>query len=124
MGLLPASPNFQGILFGTYVSVMFSWLFPPPGTAGLTPDDPGKETEHWFKVLHSGNVLANSKPLVRSAIGRIKVRAPDDTKIFFPYYERVKNMKHATDTLVDSGQESDALYAYGSNGEECEVERG
>lgn len=101
-----------------------SVALPTPSTAGLTPDDPGKETEHWFETLHSRNVLANSKPLVRSAIGRIKVRAPDDTKIFFPYYERVKNMKHATDTLVDSGQESDALYAYGSDGEECEVEMG
>ncbi|KAF4546031.1 Nacht and WD domain protein [Lasiodiplodia theobromae] len=96
---------------------------PTPNTAGLIPYDLGKETENGFELLRAGHVLAVTEPVVRSAIGSIQVRAPNDAERFLPYYERIKNEEHATGTFNDPGQENDAFYEYDSDGEEHEVKR-
>ncbi|KAL5601754.1 hypothetical protein FOBRF1_009287 [Fusarium oxysporum] len=46
-------------------------------SAGLVAYDLGKETSEGFQLLRFGQVLANTETVVRSAIGNIKIRAPD-----------------------------------------------
>jgi nucleoside phosphorylase len=63
-------------------------------------------------------VLANTETVVMSAIGSIKLRAPNDAEIFLPYYESIKHKAHNNDTFVDPGQEQDRLYQHDNNGTE------
>ncbi|KAF4502809.1 kinesin light chain [Fusarium agapanthi] len=92
-------------------------------SAGLVPYDLGKETEDGFQPLRLGHSLAMTEPIVRSAIGSIKLQAPNDTEIFLPYYEKIRDCEHETGTFADPGQDNDILYLACDNGQEEIVER-
>jgi nucleoside phosphorylase len=68
-------------------------------------------------------VLATTEVVVRSAIGSIKLEAPNDVDIFLPYYDAIKDKEHATDTFVDPGQDRDTLYEFDNSGGAREVDR-
>ncbi|GKT97978.1 transcription factor [Fusarium langsethiae] len=91
--------------------------------AGLVPYDLGKETEDGFQPLRLGHSLAMTEPIVRSAIGSIKLEAPYDTEIFLQYYEKIRDCEHATGTFDDPGQDNDNLFQACDNGHEEIVER-
>ncbi|RKL05615.1 hypothetical protein BFJ70_g17087 [Fusarium oxysporum] len=96
---------------------------PDGESAGLVPYDLGKETEDGFQLLQVGHSLAMTEPIVRAAIGSIKLEAPKDTEIFLPYYEKIRNCEHATGTFTDPGQDNDILYLARDNGQEEVAER-
>ena len=88
---------------------------PSGESAGLIAYDLGKETgSDGFQLLRFGQVLANTETIVRSAIGSIKLMAPNDTEVFLPYYERIKHKEHTNGTFIDRGQEHDKLYEDGT----------
>lgn len=92
-------------------------------SAGLVPYHLGKETEDGFQPLRLGHSLATTEPIVRSAIGSIKLEAPYDTEKLLPYYEKIRNCEHTTGTFTDPGQDNDILYLACDNGQEKVVER-
>ncbi|KAF4342261.1 kinesin light chain [Fusarium beomiforme] len=92
-------------------------------SAGLVPYDLGKETEDGFQPLRLGHSLAMTEPIVRAAIGSIKLEAPYDIEKFLPYYEKIRNCEHATGTFADPGQDNDILYLACDNGQEEIVQR-
>jgi nucleoside phosphorylase len=96
---------------------------PDGESAGLIAYDLGKETKDGFQVLRCGHVLAHTEAIIRSAIGSIKLESPDDRNLFLPYYETIKNKRHASGTFVDCGQERDKLYQIDDDGSERIVER-
>ncbi|KAH7460531.1 hypothetical protein FOMA001_g19547 [Fusarium oxysporum f. sp. matthiolae] len=96
---------------------------PDGDSAGLIAYDLGKETEDGFQPLRLGYSLAMTEPIVRAAIGSIKLEAPYDTNIFLPYYEKIRNCEHATGTFADPGQDDDTLCLARGNGQEEVVER-
>ena len=97
---------------------------PEGENAGLVAYDLGKETgKDGFQLLRFGHVLANTETVVRSAIGSIKLRAPNDAQPILPYYERVKDKEHANGTFIDPGQERDTLYHVDEDGVEQQVKR-
>ncbi|EKJ70317.1 hypothetical protein NXS19_004924 [Fusarium pseudograminearum] len=79
-------------------------------SAGLVPYDLGKETEDGFNPLRGGHSLAMTESIVLSAIGSIKLQAPNDTEMFLPYYEKISDCEHATGTFADPGQDNDILF--------------
>ncbi|RKK71081.1 hypothetical protein BFJ69_g11241 [Fusarium oxysporum] len=83
---------------------------PDSNSAGLIAYDLGKETEDTFELLRHGHSLAMAEPIVRSAIGNIKLLAPKESEVFLPYYEKIANLDHATGTFADRGQDNDILY--------------
>jgi nucleoside phosphorylase len=90
---------------------------PTGESAGLIAYDLGKETgDDGFQLLRLGHVLANTETVVRSAIGSIKLMAPNDAEAFLQYYERIKHQEHANGTFVDPGQEHDKLYQVDEDG--------
>lgn len=92
-------------------------------SAGLIAYDLGKETEEGFQPLRHGHVLAPTEPLIRSAIGSIKVEAPNDAELILPFYEAIRDKEHATGTFIDPGQDQDQLYIDKDDGTEELVER-
>lgn len=95
---------------------------PDGESAGLIAYDLGKETEDGFQQLRRGHALATTEPIVRAAIGSIKLEAPNDTGSFLPYYEIIRNKEHATGTFSDPGQDRDTLFlAYEDGSEEVAV---
>ncbi|SCN97641.1 related to calcium-independent phospholipase A2 [Fusarium fujikuroi] len=92
-------------------------------SAGLLAYDLGKETSEGFQLLKSGRVLANTETVIRSAIGNIKIRAPDDTDAFLPFYESIKEKEHSKGTFADPGQEKDIFYDVGGDGVDSPVQR-
>ncbi|KAH7239941.1 uncharacterized protein BKA55DRAFT_542540 [Fusarium redolens] len=92
-------------------------------SAGLIPYDLGKETEDGFQPLRLGHSLAMTEPIVRSAIGSIKLEAPNDTEIFLPYYEKIRDCEHATGTFADPGQDGDILFLVCNDEQEEVAER-
>jgi hypothetical protein len=84
----------------------------------------GKETtNNSFQPLRFGYVLANTKMVVRLAIGSIKLRAPNNAATFLLYYKGIKHKDHPNGTFVDPGQDQDQLYHIDNNGVEHLVER-
>jgi len=80
-------------------------------SAGLIAYELGKETGNdGFQLLSAGHVLDRTETVVRSAIGSIKLRAPNDAEVLLPYYESIKHKEHANGTFIDPGQEQDKLY--------------
>ncbi|KAJ5690411.1 purine and uridine phosphorylase [Penicillium macrosclerotiorum] len=80
----------------------------------IVPYDLGKETgDSGFHLLRSGFVLANTKAILRSAIGAIKADEPDSVNTFRPYYESMMQKRHANGTFIDPGQERDYYYMHG-----------
>ncbi|KAM5354778.1 hypothetical protein ACJ41O_001424 [Fusarium nematophilum] len=97
---------------------------PDGESAGLVAYDLGKATgADGFQPLRLGHVLATTETIVRSAIGSIKLRAPNDAAMFLPHYEKIKNMRHSSGTFVDPGQVRDKLYQISDCGLQREVER-
>ncbi|ETS86576.1 hypothetical protein PFICI_00404 [Pestalotiopsis fici W106-1] len=96
---------------------------PEDGRPGIIAYDLGKETEGGIRLLRDGHVLAMTEPIVRSAIGSIKLHAPNDAAIFLPYYETIRDKQHANGTFIDPGQDYDTLYLARDDGTEEVVER-
>jgi hypothetical protein len=78
--------------------------------AGLIAYNLGKETEDGFQLLRQGHSLAMTEPIVRAAIGSIKLEAPNDSHIFLPFYDKIADCEHAMGIFADPGQENDILY--------------
>jgi hypothetical protein len=77
-------------------------------SAGLIAYELGKQVgDDGFQLLRRGSVLATTEAIVRSAIDRIKLMAPNDTDRFLPYYNNMKNKHHMNGTFVDPGQDWD-----------------
>ncbi|KAI8712434.1 BH4-2 domain-containing protein [Fusarium sp. LHS14.1] len=89
---------------------------PEGESAGLIAYELGKETATGFQPLRLGRVLANTETVVRSAIGSIKMMAPNDVDEFLPLYETIKDKQHPRGTFQDPGQEKDILYRTDSDG--------
>ncbi len=97
---------------------------PEGDSAGLVAYDLGKETEKdGFRLLHFGHVLPPTETVVRAAIGRIQLCAPNDTEKFLPYYKAMEEQKHKHGTFADPGQNKDVLYEADEHGVEKPVER-
>lgn len=96
---------------------------PDGESAGLIAYDLGKETEDEFQPLRGGYVLAMTEPLIRSAIGSIKLEAPNDAQMFLPYYETIRKREHANGTFTDPGQDNDVLFLEREDGTEEMVTR-
>ncbi|TDZ21420.1 hypothetical protein Cob_v005523 [Colletotrichum orbiculare MAFF 240422] len=97
---------------------------PEGDVPGIVPYDLGKELgEGGFRPLRSAYAMANTEPIVRSAIGKIKLNAPHDTDLFLPYYDKMKHLQHVSGTFLDPGQDKDCLYEADSQGEEQQVNR-
>ncbi|RYP27024.1 hypothetical protein DL768_011361 [Monosporascus sp. mg162] len=97
---------------------------PTGKSAGLVAYDLGKKTaKDGFQPLRFGHALASTETVVRSAIGSIKLKAPNDIEAFLPYYETIKLQKHSSGTFIDPGQERDKLYLVDDSGTERLVER-
>jgi hypothetical protein len=93
-------------------------------SAGLIAVDLGKETGgNGFQLLRSGHVLANTETVVRSATGSIKLRAPNETNAFLPYYESIMHKNHTSGIFIDPGQGQDYLYQVDDDGVEHLLER-
>ncbi|KAH7038361.1 uncharacterized protein B0I36DRAFT_284513 [Microdochium trichocladiopsis] len=90
---------------------------------GVIAYDLGKETDGGFQPLRYGHVLTTTKPIVRSAIGRIKLEAPDEAATFLPYYETIRDREHATGTFADPGQDHDTLYSATEGRPDIAIER-
>lgn len=72
----------------------------------------GKETRgDDFQLLRSGHVLAQTKTILRSAIGSLKAEEPYSEPSFRQYYKRMMHRKHATGTFRDPGQHRDCYHA-------------
>ena len=96
---------------------------PEGDSAGLIAYDLSKETADGFQLLRFGHVLATTEVVVRSAIGSIKLEAPNDVDIFLPYFDVIKDKEHASGTFVDPGQDGDTLYEFDDDGGAREVAR-
>lgn len=91
---------------------------PEGDSAGLVAYDLGKETARdGFQLLRFGHVLATTEVVVRSAIGSIKLEAPNDVDMFLRYYDAIKDKEHAGGTFADPGQDRDTLYEYDDGGD-------
>lgn len=90
---------------------------PEGESAGLIAYDLGKESAaDGFQLLRGGHVLAVTEPVVRSAIGSIKRRAPDDLSVILPYYDKMKDEEHGGGSFADPGQSADVLYEKDESG--------
>ncbi|RYC94660.1 hypothetical protein BFJ63_vAg2533 [Fusarium oxysporum f. sp. narcissi] len=70
-------------------------------SAGLVAYDLGKETSEGFQLL----------------------RAPGDTDVFLPFYERIKDKEQSRGTFADPGQEKDIFYDISDDGVDSPVQR-
>ncbi|KAH8800681.1 armadillo-type protein [Xylogone sp. PMI_703] len=97
---------------------------PTGDSAGLIAYSLGKETgEDGFQLLLSGDVLARTEAIVRSAISSIKLLAPNDADVIIQYYKNMKHKEHSTGRFTDPGQEHDMLYEVGDDGNKLLVDR-
>ncbi|KHN98862.1 tetratricopeptide repeat domain-containing protein [Metarhizium album ARSEF 1941] len=97
---------------------------PGSDSAGLFAYDLGKEdAAKGFQPLRSGHVLAVTETVVRSAIGSIKIHAPNDTAFFLPFYHDIKHREHATGNFIDPGQDKDVFYDMNEQGLYSLIER-
>ncbi|KAL5089600.1 hypothetical protein Trisim1_005293 [Trichoderma cf. simile WF8] len=97
---------------------------PVGDNAGLIDYDLGKETgTDGFQLLCGGHALAKTERVVRSAIGSIKLRAPDDSDDVLEHYKRIEHKEHPCGTFADPGQCRDTLYQVNESGDESPVLR-
>lgn len=97
---------------------------PDGNNAGLKAYDLGKQTcNSEIELLRGGYLLATTEPVVRSAIGSIKLHAPDDAKVIRPFYQAMRDLPHAGGTFIDPGQENDFLYDYDETGSIIQIYR-
>ncbi|KAI1825463.1 hypothetical protein F4861DRAFT_530286 [Xylaria intraflava] len=84
---------------------------PSDESAGLVAYELAKVTgKDGYQLLRGGRVLANTETVVRSAIGSIKLNAPNESEIFLEHYECIKHHEHPGGTFIDPGQDRDTLY--------------
>ncbi|KAI0378933.1 purine and uridine phosphorylase [Hypomontagnella monticulosa] len=96
---------------------------PDVDSSGTVAYDLGRDIgEDGLQLLRQGHILAQTEPIVRSAIGSIQLD-PSSAAEVSQYYENMKNQKHRNGTFVDPGQERDVLYRIDENGGEQVVER-
>ncbi|KAI0965908.1 purine and uridine phosphorylase [Xylaria arbuscula] len=94
---------------------------PEGDSAGLVAYDLGKETANdGIQLLHRGHVLASTEPVIRAAIGSIRL---ESTQPFLQYYEAIKDKEHDEGTFTDPGQDNDILYETAEDGIERVVNR-
>ncbi|KAL7800598.1 hypothetical protein V8C43DRAFT_274341 [Trichoderma afarasin] len=92
--------------------------------AGLIDYDLGKETgADGFQLLRAGHALAKTATVVRSAIGSIKIRAPNDSNDVLQHYKRIEHKEHPFGTFADPGQGRDTLYQVDESGVESPMFR-
>jgi nucleoside phosphorylase len=92
---------------------------PTATSNGVVAYDLGRETEDdAYEPLLSGCWLSRTNDAVRSAIGRIKGRAPDNSNPFLPYYDKIMHENHTSGDFIDPGQDRDHLYQVVDNGVE------
>ncbi|OAR00377.1 hypothetical protein LLEC1_01002 [Akanthomyces lecanii] len=92
---------------------------PEGDSPALVAYDLGKETENnEFQLFHGGRVVSATETVVRSAIGRIKLEAPNDVALFLHHYEKIKEEEHSDGSFVDPGQENDLYYHMENDGVE------
>ncbi|KAL6788179.1 hypothetical protein J3E68DRAFT_131550 [Trichoderma sp. SZMC 28012] len=92
--------------------------------AGLIDYDLGKETgTNGFQLLRAGHALAKTATVVRSAIGSIKLRAPNDSNDVLQHYKKIEHQEHPFGTFADPGQGRDMLYQVNESGVEIPVLR-
>ncbi|GAW24197.1 hypothetical protein ANO14919_137790 [Xylariales sp. No.14919] len=97
---------------------------PEGESAGLIAYNLGKETMNdGFQPLRLGHVLANTEPVIRSAIGSIQLRTHRNSQLFLQYYEAMKDEEHDEGDFLDPGQGNDILYETGEDGIERPVNR-
>ncbi|KAH7141582.1 hypothetical protein B0J13DRAFT_411158, partial [Dactylonectria estremocensis] len=83
---------------------------PQGNSARLIAYELGKEVgENTVQLLYSGHMLLKMKTVIRSAIGKIELKAPKDADVFFPHYQRIQDEEHANSTSVHPGQDRDAI---------------
>ncbi|KAK4078589.1 uncharacterized protein Triagg1_2920 [Trichoderma aggressivum f. europaeum] len=98
---------------------------PVGDNAGLIDYDLGKETgTDGFQLLRAGHALAKTPTVVRSALGSIKLRAPDDSNDIIQQYKIIEHKEHSLGTFADPGQGRDTLYQVNESGIESPVIRG
>ncbi|KAH7146674.1 hypothetical protein B0J13DRAFT_524432 [Dactylonectria estremocensis] len=86
---------------------------PKGDSAGLIAYELGKEVgENTIQLLYSGHVLSKMETVIRSAIGKIELKAPKYADVFLPHYQRIQDEEHANGTSVDPGQDWDAILSY------------
>lgn len=92
--------------------------------AGLIAYDLGRETDNeGLKLLQDGRVLAPTEPVIRSAIGKIRLFAPDGIATFLQHYEAIRQKKHEAGDFNDPGQDKDHFYQTDADGFEHLVTR-
>ncbi len=67
-------------------------------------------------------MLATTEVIVQSAIGSIKLEAPNNVDIFLLYYNAIKDKEHATSTFANPGQDRDMLYKFNNDSRAREVD--
>ncbi|UKZ77558.1 hypothetical protein TrVFT333_005281 [Trichoderma virens FT-333] len=106
---------FPNLWFGLLVGIAAG--LPVGDNAGLIDYELGKETRtDGFQLLRAGHALAKTETVVRSAIGSIKLRAPNDSNDILQYYKRIEHKKHSLGTFADPGQDRDTLYQVEESG--------
>ncbi|KAK2760647.1 pfs domain-containing protein [Colletotrichum kahawae] len=97
---------------------------PDGDTAGLVAYDLGKDTgDDGFQPLRLGHVLAQTETIVRSAIGKLRLKAPNDAESFMSHYQLIQFEEHDDGDFKDPGQDQDILYEFDRDGTECKVTR-
>ncbi|QKX60036.1 uncharacterized protein TRUGW13939_07178 [Talaromyces rugulosus] len=96
---------------------------PDGESAGIVAYQLGKETKYGFQLLHGGHMLPRTETIIRSAIGKIKIEAPDDADMFLPFYRSMQDKSHENGIFLDPGQDRDKLYAIYEDGVERAVNR-
>ncbi|KAL7936145.1 hypothetical protein V8C35DRAFT_321097 [Trichoderma chlorosporum] len=97
---------------------------PVGDNAGLIDYDLGKEVgKEGFQLLRAGHSLAKTETVVRSAIGSIKLKAPNDSNDILQYYRMIEHKEHSLGTFTDPGQDRDTLYQMDESGNENPVAR-
>lgn len=85
-------------------------------STGLIEYGLGKETGLDGPKLLTSGLLVMTDPVVRAAIGSIKLQTPNDADLILPYYNEIKNERHSRGTFADPGQDADRLYSYDESG--------
>ncbi|KAF7162564.1 hypothetical protein CNMCM5623_007810 [Aspergillus felis] len=96
---------------------------PDGDTPAVVAYDLGKVAGYnCFQVLRGGYCMGSSETVVRSAIGSIKLYAPNEGDMFLKYYLDMK-AKYQGCNFSDPGQARDKLFQYQDDGEKITVNR-
>ncbi|KAI1387926.1 purine and uridine phosphorylase [Hypoxylon trugodes] len=97
---------------------------PDVDSSGTIAYDLGRDDgDDELELLRQGHILAQTVPVVRSAIGSIKLDSPAEAAVFLKYYENMKNERRSNVTFLDPGQDRDKLFQLDNDGTEHIVHR-